>query len=146
MDKTHHVYLELNYQMRKREDLRSEEEITLIALQEWMARNYGQPTGHGYQWKDLFLPHGTSLRICHRGMCYFAQVEGDLLIADGKIVTPSSWAAEICGSVRNAWRDICIRRTFREGWTQASAWRAAAGEQPRRPGIDRRRHSRRITD
>jgi len=146
MKKTHHIYTELHYQMRKREDLRSEEEITLIALQEWMARNYGQPTNHGYQWKDLFLPHGTSLRIGHRGMCYFAQVEGDLLIADGKITTPNKWAEEVCGSVRNAWRDICIRRTFREGWTAASAWRAAAGEQPKRPGINRRRRARRLTD
>jgi hypothetical protein len=146
MKKTHHVYTELHYQMRKREDLRSEEEITLIALQEWMARNYGQPTSHGYQWKDLFLPHGTGLRICHRGMCYFAQVEGDLLIADGKITTPNKWVEEICGSVRNAWRDIYIRRTLREGWSHASAWRAAAGEQPQRPGVNRRRRNRRITD
>ena len=58
MDKTHHVYLELNYQMRKREDLRSEEEITLIALQEWMARNYGQPTA--YQ-APLYLRFGGRL-------------------------------------------------------------------------------------
>ncbi|NVM75584.1 hypothetical protein FHW83_001371 [Duganella sp. SG902] len=146
MKKTHRVYLELDYQMRKREDLRSKEEITLIALQEWMARHYGQPTEHGYQWKDLFLPHGTSLRISHRGMCYFAQVEGDLLIADGKIVTPSAWATEVCGSVRNAWRDIYLRRNYREAWTQASAWRAAAGERPKRPGVERRLRARRITD
>lgn len=146
MDTKHRIYLELNYQMRKREDFRTEEEITLIALKEWMARNYGQPTNRGYQWKDLFLPRGTSLRICHRGLCYFAEVEGDLLIADGKIITPSSWATEVCGSVRNAWRDIYIRRNYREGWTHASSWRASAGEQPKQPGINRRRRARRITD
>lgn len=73
-------------------------------------------------------------------------MEGDLLIADGKIVTPSAWAAKVCGSVRNAWRDIYIRRNYREGWNHASAWRAAAGEQPRRPGINRRLRARRITD
>lgn len=48
--------------MRKREDLRSQEEIALLALREWMEREYGQPTDRGYQWKDLFLPHGTRLR------------------------------------------------------------------------------------
>jgi hypothetical protein len=146
MDQTHHVYTELYYQMRKREDLRSREEITLIALKEWMAREYGQPTDRGYQWKDLFLPHGTRLRITHRRLCYFAQVEGNLLMAEGKITTPSAWATEVCGSVRNAWRDIYVRRNYTEPWTQASAWRAAAGDQPRRPGINRRRRARRSTD
>jgi hypothetical protein len=73
-------------------------------------------------------------------------VEGDLLVADGKITTPNKWVEEICGSVRNAWRDIYIRRTLREGWNHASAWRAAAGEQPKRPGVNRRRRNRRITD
>lgn len=146
MDTTHHVYTELYFQMRKREDQRTPEEITLIALKEWMARQYGQPTDRGYQWKDLFLPHGTRLRIQHRGLCYYAQVEGDLLMADGKIVTPSAWAAEVCGSVRNAWRDISVRRNYLESWMQASSWRAAAGEQPRRPGVNRRRRARRSTD
>lgn len=87
----------LYFQMRKREDLRSQEEIVLIALREWMMREYGQPTDRGYQWKDLFLPHGTRLRIIHRGHCYMAQVEGDLLMAEGKITTPSTWAAAVCG-------------------------------------------------
>jgi hypothetical protein len=72
-------------------------------------------------------------------------VEGDLLIADGKIVTPSAWAAEVCGSVRNAWRDIYIRRNYREAGTTPVRG-AAAGEQPRRPGINRRLRARRITD
>ena len=146
MDMTHHIYTELYYQMRKREDHRTREEVVLIALKEWMARQYGQPTDRGYQWKELFLPHGTRLRISHRGLCYFAQVEGDLLMADGKMVTPSSWATEVCGSVRNAWRDICLRRNHLEPWTKASDWRAAAGDQPRRAGVNRRRRARRSTD
>jgi len=143
MDTTHPVYMELYFQMRKREDLRSQEEIMLIALREWMEREYGQPTDRGYQWKDLFLPHGTRLRIIHRGHGYMAQVEGNLLMADGKIVTPSSWATEVCGSVRNAWRDICVRRNYREPWTHASDLRAGAA---RHPGINRRRRARRSTD
>lgn len=143
MDTTHPVYMELYYQMRKREDQRSQEEIMLIALKEWMTREYGQPTDRGYQWKDLFLPHGTRLRIMHRRLCYFAQVESDLLMADGKITTPNAWAAEVCGMVRNAWRDIYIRRNYREPWTRAHDLRAGA---ERRPGINRRRRARRSTD
>lgn len=143
MDRAQPIYTELLYQMRKREDLRSEDEIMLIALREWMARNYGLSGHHGYQWKELFLPHGTMLRIRHCGMYYFAQVEGDLLLADGKIVTPSGWAAEICGSSRNAWRDIYLRRNYLESWSRADAWRATA---PRGVGIERRRHTRRRGD
>jgi hypothetical protein len=135
--------MELYYQMRKREDLRSQEEIMLIALKEWMTREYGQPTDRGYQWKDLFLPHGTRLRIIHRGHCYMAQVEGNLLVTEGKIVTPSAWATTVCGSVRNAWRDISVRRNYREAWTHASDLRAGAA---RHPLINRRQRARRSTD
>jgi hypothetical protein len=146
MDTTPHIYTELLFQMRKRQDLRTPEEVALIALKEWMACNYGQPTDRGYQWKDLFLPNGTRLRIRRAGLCYFAQVEGDLLMAEGKIVTPNTWVAEVCGSVRNAWRDVWIRRNYTELWTQAGAWRAAEAANPKRPGIDRRRRGRRSTD
>lgn len=143
MDTTHPVYMELYFQMRKREDLRSQQEIILIALREWMAREYGQPTDRGYQWKELFLPHGTRLRILHRGHCYMAEVEGNYLMAEGKIVTPSAWAAAVCGSIRNAWRDIYVRRDQREPWTHASDLRAGAA---RHPLINRRRRARRSGD
>jgi hypothetical protein len=143
MDQTHHVYTELLFQMRKREDLRSQQEITLIALREWMEREYGQPGDSGYQWKELFLPHGTRLRIIHRGRCYMAQVDGNLLMAEGKIVTPSAWATDVCGSVRNAWRDIYVRRNYREPWTHASDLRAGAA---RHPLLNRRKRARRSTD
>jgi len=143
MDPKHRVYMELYYQMRKREDLRSQEEITLIALKEWMTREYGQPTDRGYQWKEVFLPHGSRLRIMHHGHSYRAQVEGDLLMADGKITTPNAWVAEVCGVVRNAWRDIYVRRSHTEGWTHASDLRAGAA---RHPLINRRQRARRSTD
>ena len=143
MDTTHPVYMELYFQMRKREDLRSQEEIIVIALREWMEREYGQPTDRGYQWKDLFLLHGTRLRIIHRSHCYMAQVEGNYLMAEGKIITPNAWAEEICGSVRNAWRDIYVRRNYREAWTHASDLRAGAA---RHPLINRRQRARRSTD
>ncbi len=143
MDPKHRVYMELYYQMRNREDLRSQEEITLIALKQWMTREYGQPTDRGYQWKEVFLPHGTRLRIIHHGDSYRAQVEGDLLMADGKITTPNAWVAEVCGVVRNAWRDIYVCRSHAEGWTHASDLRAGAA---RHPLLNRRKRARRSTD
>lgn len=35
--------------------------------------------GKGYQWKDLFLPDGTDLRMRYKGVDYYAKVEGDKL-------------------------------------------------------------------
>src|SRR5450830_1248966 len=105
---------------------------------EWMTREYGQPTDRGYQWKEVFLPHGSRLRIMHHGHSYRAQVEGDLLMADGKITTPNAWVAEVCGVVRNAWRDIYVRRSHTEGWTHASDLRAGAA---RHPLINRRQRA-----
>jgi hypothetical protein len=141
-----HIYMELHYQLRKRGDLRPPMEVTAIALKEWMLRNFDRPAGRGYQWKDFFLPDGTHLRIRHNGLAYFAQIEGDQLVYEGKSTSPSAWCELICGSVRNAWRDVWIRRNYTELWTQASAWRAAEAANPKRPGIDRRRHGRRSTD
>ena len=143
MNKTQQLYTELAYQLRRRNDLRSVQEITRIALKEWIARNCGQTTGRGYQWKGLFLPNGTSLRIRHAGLSYFAGIEGDLMIYEGKATSPNAWAAEICDGVRNAWRDIWIRRHYTDLWTRAAAWRTTAAQHP---GIERRRRKRRNTD
>jgi hypothetical protein len=43
----------------------------------------------GYQWKRLFLPEGTKLRVSYRGVTRYAQVEGELIIHDGVAVSPS---------------------------------------------------------
>lgn len=141
-----HIYMELYYQLRKRGDLRPPEQVMAIALKEWMLRNFGNPTSRGYQWKDLFLPEGTRLRIRHSGLAYFAQIEGDQLVYEGKPTSPSAWCALICGGVRNAWRDVWMRRDYTEPWTQASAWRAAEAANPKRPGINRRQRGRRRAD
>ena len=130
----------------KQRDLRPPDEIVTLAIKEWIARNCVSGAERGYQWKDLFLPHGTRLRIRHKGMCLFAQIEGDLLIAEGRILSPRARAMQVCGSVRNAWRDIYVRRNHTECWTQASAWRTSNSANPKRPGIDRRQHARRKLD
>ncbi|MYM30035.1 hypothetical protein GTP58_17020 [Duganella sp. CY15W] len=130
----------------KHQDRRSVDHIATIAIKEWMARNYGRPVERGYQWKNLFLPHGTRLRINHCYMSHFAQVEGDLLIAEGRVVTPRGWANEVCGCVRNAWRDIWVQRHYTECWMRASDWRTGEAANPRRPAVERRRHARRLAD
>jgi hypothetical protein len=37
-------------------------------------------TTGGYQWKTLFLPHSTRLRMFHMGEVYYAQVAGDHIL------------------------------------------------------------------
>ncbi|MHA4867963.1 hypothetical protein ACXZ1M_09690 [Duganella sp. PWIR1] len=140
------VYTELCDALWKQRDLRAPGDIATIAIKEWLARNTGRPVERGYQWKQLFLPHGTRLRITHARVCHYAQVEGDLLIAEGKIVTPRSWANQVCGGVRNAWRDIWIKRHYTELWMRASDWRTGEMANPRRPAVERRRHARRRLD
>lgn len=140
------VYMALCDALWKQRDLRPPDQIATIAIKEWLARNTGRPVERGYQWKQLFLPHGTRLRIGHASISHFAQVEGDLLIAEGKFVTPASWANDICGCVRNAWRDIWIQRHYSEPWTRACDWRSNQQLAPRRPGVERRRRTRRRLD
>ncbi|NYE59262.1 hypothetical protein FHW58_000414 [Duganella sp. 1224] len=64
----------------------------------------------GYQWKSLFLPEGTELRSWSYGACNHARVVGDEIIHKGKPVTPNQFAQSFARSMRNAWKDLSIRR------------------------------------
>jgi hypothetical protein len=158
------VYLDLAYHLRKHGDMRSPDDIVALALRNWMAggaKRPGRPggsgdipagggsgasAGRGYQWKELFLPEGTQLRMRYHGIWYYASVVHDRLIYAGESVSPRDWGLMVTGGVRNAWRDVWLRRTASECWTRASAWRASSIEYPFMPGSDRRRQARRSTD
>ena len=65
-----------------------------LAINQWIAAERGQlnrtapvPT-RGYQWKSLFLPEGTELRMHAAGRSFYARVEGDELVFDGHPVSP----------------------------------------------------------
>jgi hypothetical protein len=82
----------------------------------------------------------------YRGTWYYATVERDQLMYAGEPVSPRGWGLMVTGGVRNAWRDIWIRRSANECWTRAAAWRSThAGPRPWN-SVDRRRHTRRSTD
>ena len=51
-----------------------------------------QPRPGGYQWKSLFLPHGTEVRMSTEAGSFYAQVDGDVILHKGKSVSPSTWA------------------------------------------------------
>ena len=73
----------------------------------------------GYQWKNLFLPDGTQMRMPYKGKHYFAKVEGDEIIYEGTSISPSSLANMITSSSRNAWRDFWIKRPGDPDWSLA---------------------------
>ena len=63
----------------------------------------------GYQWKELFLPEGTALRMRCGDEVHHARVTGDAIIYRGRRVSPRQLTLAIAGDGRNAWRDLSLR-------------------------------------
>lgn len=112
---------------RCREDLC---ELAGQAIRSWLkvqtakekAGRRGQAT-KGYQWKQLFLPNGTVLRVVIEGRNYQATVKRDRIIFDGKAVSPSQFANPTSSSRRNAWNRIWLLFPGAAHWRRASACR-----------------------
>ncbi len=92
----------------------------------------------GYQWKDLFLPEGTELRMCTAGHTYHARVTGDDIIYKGRRVSPRGLTLVVAGDGRNAWRDVWIRFAGQRHFLPASA----AGANSAHRSINRQRQCR----
>lgn len=77
----------------------------------------------GYQWKNVFLPDGTSLRTSYRDGVEFAKVvDGHIRDDEGAVLTPSAFANRHA-SGRNAWRFIWLRFPGEEYWVRAADYR-----------------------
>lgn len=63
----------------------------------------------GYQWKELFLPEGTELRMHYNTEVHHARVTGDTIVHQGRSVSPRQLAIAVAGDGRNAWRDLTLR-------------------------------------
>lgn len=96
----------------------------------WKSELLRQNVARGYQWKSLFLPEGTEVRMQYKGQYNYAKVEGDQLIYSGKPITPGSLANTIASSSRNAWRDLWVKRPSDSEWRLADDCRsdAASGQ------------------
>lgn len=81
----------------------------------------------GYQWKELFLPEGTDLRV-HAGdrTCY-ARVEGEHILYEGRPVSPRQFCLAAAGRGRNAWRAIWLLLASEGTWRPAALLRRRAG-------------------
>lgn len=80
----------------------------------------------GYQWKELFLPEGTDLRV-HAGdrTCY-ARVVGEHILYQGRKMSPHQFCLAAAGRGRNAWRDIWLLLAAEGKWRPASLLRRRA--------------------
>lgn len=139
------LYLDLGAYLRQTGDTRTPGDLVAAALKAWLNPRM-QRERIGYQWKNLFLPDGTELRMRYRGVFYYASIKRDQLVYAGEAVSPRGWALMVTGTVRNPWRDIWIRRTYHELWTQAGTWRVAPGTTQANPAADRRQRTRRCSD
>jgi len=99
-----------------------------IELERLAIRERGQPL-RGYQWKNIFLPEGTSLRTSYFKEIEFAKVVGDRIVADdGAALTPSQFANRHAKG-RNAWRFVWLRFPGEDYWVRAENRRTRFDDQ-----------------
>lgn len=77
----------------------------------------------GYQWKELFLPDGTDVRMRCDGDVYHARVNGDSIVYQGHRVSPRQLTLAVAGNGRNAWRDLSLRLPGEKRFQRASLLR-----------------------
>jgi len=118
-------FLELAQFLRSNRDPRDPVEVVSLAIGYWLDNASWKPElievtdSRGFQWKSLFLPDGTQLRMQYKGAYHYANVEGDEIHYKGKPITPGSLANTIAGGSRNAWRDLWIKRPTDDEWILA---------------------------
>lgn len=117
------TFLKLADYMRDYGDDRDPSEIASLAIDAWLAVAKGEAayasSVRGYQWKGLFLPEHTEVRMQCGGNWTYANVMGDALVCGGQTITPSRFAGLVGGIGRNAWRDLWIRLPGTVQWKKA---------------------------
>lgn len=104
-----------------------------FAIREWIAAREGGEISRdvavmyrrhgGYQWKCLFLAHGSELRVYHNERYHYAEVDRDVLTYQGRPVSPRQFVLAVMGEARNAWRELWVRRPSDARWKMASVLR-----------------------
>lgn len=125
------VMCELLMYLKRTGNVQQPGEAVAAAITQWLETMQAYPPQpapgtpqRGYQWKSLFLPDGTRLRMQYQGDHEYAMVEGDRLIYQGRPVSPNQFANSFGGGVRNAWQELAIRLPGEKRWTNAAARRA----------------------
>jgi hypothetical protein len=94
------------------------------AIQKWIdadreRRPQAAGPSRGYQWKALFLPDTTELRMACADAQHYGRVVGDQIIFEGRSVSPRGMTLAIAGDGRNAWRDLWLKLPGQRHWKQA---------------------------
>ncbi|RFP08599.1 MULTISPECIES: hypothetical protein [unclassified Duganella] len=99
------------------------------AIKLWIEKNREDAAPlRGYQWKQLFLPEATRLRLHSGDNWHGAEVVGDDLIFRGAAVSPNQMVQQVCGDARNAWLELWVRFPGEKNWTKAAQLRACQNE------------------
>jgi hypothetical protein len=119
---------ELTMHLRKSGSTMSPAQAATAAIRAWIkAQEQPAPAApaitRGYQWKNLFLPEGTELRMSTAHSCFHARVEGDDIIFNGHKVSPRGMTLAIAGEGRNAWRDVWLKFPGERAFVPASRCR-----------------------
>ena len=94
------------------------------AVGQWIQNEQAAETSlTGYQWKCLFLPSGTRLRMSCADQLFYGEIVGDSLIYRDQVMSPSRMAAAVAGEPRNDWRDLWVRRPQDKEWFPADKLR-----------------------
>ncbi|MBU0967897.1 MAG: hypothetical protein KKA54_16105 [Proteobacteria bacterium] len=129
-------FLELANFLRTNNDPRDPVDVIVTAIDYWLDNASWKPEllseissdDRGYQWKSLFLVHGTQIRMQYKGTFFYAKVEGDEIIYNGESISPGSMVNKITGTSRNAWRDLWIKRPSDQEWKSALGCRPESKE------------------
>lgn len=123
--------LELADYLRTSHSTLSQSEALSRAIKHWIAaqREAAAPL-RGYQWKCVFLPTGSRIRMRHGEQSHYAEVIGDELIYQGVAVSPRQFTLAVAGEGRNAWRDVWLRLAGEKNWVCAIKLRHAQEQRP----------------
>jgi hypothetical protein len=116
------LFLDLANYLQEYGDERDPAEVVEAALASWLcvARGDSQIAElSGYQWKRLFLPEGTELKMNYHGAYAFAKVVGNSVVYDGRPTTPNKFVADVAGTPRNAWEVLWLRLPGQRHWRNA---------------------------
>ncbi|MGW8394798.1 hypothetical protein [Pseudoduganella sp. HUAS MS19] len=77
----------------------------------------------GYQWKHVFLPEGTKLRVIVKRKTFHALVVGDHIIFNGHATSPACLVNQLASTKRNAWKHIWLLLPGATQWQLAQSMR-----------------------
>lgn len=128
------AYAELSNYLRMSGSTLTPAEAIVRAVQHWLEAQRDMATPlQGYQWKSLFLPEHSQVRMRVGEKWHYAEVVGDELFYHGRAVSPRQLTLAVAGDGRNAWRDLWIRRPGEKDWTVASLLRRRCQQQANKP-------------